>query len=445
MPGGGDWATDVYAAEGTAVKLDVTYQTGTTLTFSWKTTSTTCGQSTGVNVIVDGTTIGWLYFAHLNGAVTSGAITNGMQLGTVHDWVVNGVHCNPGVHVHIEHKNTTNYSCYVDNGQPGVTLNYGANLGVLGSSNTGAQQACSSIPGNTTYISGDYNHDNKPDPDLILANSTGSGYLEDHILNGTNPITWLAHDATVASPVSTADATMLMGDYDRDGYPDLYIIAHDHTGSGKIETYILRGPNFTSWIGGWTSSVQTFPQGDAEYALGKYNHTSGAPDLFIIAHDHTGSGHVETYMLSGSSNYQSLAGGWTTPASVLPSSQVEYTLGDYNSDGYPDLYEVVMNGTGSSKQEIYLINGNGFGSYLTSWVTIAGMVPTTQVRLTMGDYNADSKPDLYEVYLNGTGSSHIEIYTLNGTNFASYVGGWTTPSGTTTTTTAEIAQWASSW
>jgi hypothetical protein len=147
-PGGGDWATDVYAAEGTVVKLDVTYPTSG-VSFSWKTTSTTCGQSTGVNVIVAGTTVGWLYFAHLNSAVTSGTITNGMTLGTVHDW--GG--CNPGVHVHIESKNSSNYSCYADNGQPGVTLNYGANFGVLDSNNSGAQQACTSIPGGTNDTS----------------------------------------------------------------------------------------------------------------------------------------------------------------------------------------------------------------------------------------------------------------------------------------------------
>ncbi|HEV7454392.1 MAG TPA: hypothetical protein VGO07_03975, partial [Candidatus Saccharimonadales bacterium] len=141
-PGAGDWATDVYAAEGTAVKLDVTYQTGTTLTFSWKSV-TSCGQSTAVNVIVDGTTVGWIYFAHINSAVTTGAITNGMTLGTVHDW---GANCNPGVHVHTEFKNTTNHSCYADNGAPGVTLAYGDNLAVLGSNNTAAQDACTSIP-----------------------------------------------------------------------------------------------------------------------------------------------------------------------------------------------------------------------------------------------------------------------------------------------------------
>lgn len=144
-PGGGNWATDVYAGEGQAVKLDVTYATGA-LSFSWVSSSTSCGQSTKLNIIVDGTPVGWLYFAHLNNAVTSGTITNGMTLGYVHDW--GG--CNPGVHVHIEFHNTSNYSCYADNGNAGQTLSYGANLGVLGSSNTGPQQACSSIPSGPT-------------------------------------------------------------------------------------------------------------------------------------------------------------------------------------------------------------------------------------------------------------------------------------------------------
>jgi hypothetical protein len=163
-PGGGNWATDIYAAEGQAVKLDVTYATGA-LSFSWYSGSTSCGQSTRLYVIVDGTTVGWLYFAHLNNAVTSGTITNGMTLGTMHDW---GSSCNPGLHTHIEFHNSSNYSCYADNGYPGTLLSYGTNFGVLGSSNTGAQQACSSIPsGRLTQMS-----------------NSGSGWSTSDISNG---------------------------------------------------------------------------------------------------------------------------------------------------------------------------------------------------------------------------------------------------------------------
>lgn len=139
VPGGGDWGTDLYAPAGTAVKLRVT--SSGALTFSWRaTTNGTCGRRTQLNVFVDGVHVGWLYYEHLSGAVKSGAITNGMTLGTV----ANAGACNAGPHIHVEFKNATNYACYTDNGRPGVKLSEGAALGMLGSANTGAKQACAS-------------------------------------------------------------------------------------------------------------------------------------------------------------------------------------------------------------------------------------------------------------------------------------------------------------
>ncbi len=134
----GDWATDVYAADGTAVKLKVSSSDGP-LSFYWiARPNGTCGQRTVIGVKVNGIDVGSIYYEHLNGAVTSGNITNGMTVGYVHDWQG----CNPGPHVHIELRNTSNYSCYTDNGKPGVTLSAGDSIGLLGSSNTAARQAC---------------------------------------------------------------------------------------------------------------------------------------------------------------------------------------------------------------------------------------------------------------------------------------------------------------
>lgn len=147
-PGGGDWATDIYAAEGTAVKLKVGYASAG-LSFSWASSSTSCGTSTRLNVLVGGTNVGWLYFAHLKDAVTTGNITNGMTLGTVHNW--GG--CNPGTHVHVEFHNTTHYSCYVDHGNPGaLNIAEGDGLGILGSGNTSARQACSDVPSGSAPV-----------------------------------------------------------------------------------------------------------------------------------------------------------------------------------------------------------------------------------------------------------------------------------------------------
>jgi hypothetical protein len=138
----GDWATDLYAASGTPVILQVSAQG--TLSFAWLSFADgSCGQRTVIAVYVDGTPVGSVYYEHLSSAVKSGpAPTNGMVVGYVHDW--GG--CNPGPHIHIELKNTSNYSCWTDHGHPGTFLAQGEPLGVLGSSNTGPQQACAGTP-----------------------------------------------------------------------------------------------------------------------------------------------------------------------------------------------------------------------------------------------------------------------------------------------------------
>lgn len=167
-PGSGDWATDLYAAEGTPVKLEVTAATGS-LSYSWASSTTSCGQSTRLNVFVDGVNVGWLYFAHLNNAVTGGSITNGMTLGYVKNW--GG--CNPGTHVHVEFRNASSYSCYYDNGNPGISLGDGAGLGVLGSTKSSAHQACSStdLPSSG---SSSMPPANSSDTNLLLARQGGN-------------------------------------------------------------------------------------------------------------------------------------------------------------------------------------------------------------------------------------------------------------------------------
>ncbi|HUC20754.1 MAG TPA: hypothetical protein VMR98_04650, partial [Candidatus Polarisedimenticolaceae bacterium] len=151
-PGAGDWAIDLYAAEGTPVKLYASSSDGA-VSYGWK-ASSSCGTSSMLNVFVNGSQVGTVYYAHLANAVKSGPITNGMTLGTVHNW---GSSCNPGPHTHVEFKNTAGaYSCYTDHGSPGVTVSEGAALGVLGSTNSGPRQACAPGSLNSSYADGTY-------------------------------------------------------------------------------------------------------------------------------------------------------------------------------------------------------------------------------------------------------------------------------------------------
>lgn len=367
-PGGGDWATDIYAPEGTPVKLNVPVVTGGALSFSWKSTSTSCGQSTGVNIIVNGATVGWLYYAHLNNAVTSGAISNGMQLGTVHDW--GG--CNPGVHVHTEFKNTTNYSCYVDNGQPGVTLSYGAAFAVLGSSNTGAQQACGSVPtGGTTGSGSDFNTDNQDDiawlqtPNLYMLNATGYGTFgingpsggfgtPDWVGSGTNDSTgtpevywhqgstlytleWQGSGwsiVTGTNNIGTPDAAAV-GDYNHDGLDDI------------------------AWHQG-TTLYMLNALGNGKFGIAGYNGGFNTPD-WTGAGINNGSHVDEVYWHQGSTIYtvtwQTASNSWsiahTTNGIGTPDAAV---VGDFNNDGYTDI-------AWHQGSTLYMLNATNWGTF----------------------------------------------------------------------------------
>lgn len=144
ISGGGDFATDYYGTPGQQVRLRVSNATGN-VTFAWAGSSTSCGTSTKVNVFVDGAQVGWIYIAHLVGAVKSGPLTNGMVLGTVGNYS-----CAPGQHIHVEIKaDAGNYACYQDYGHPGTAIQENAKFAGVGATGAaGTRRACGGPVGN---------------------------------------------------------------------------------------------------------------------------------------------------------------------------------------------------------------------------------------------------------------------------------------------------------
>lgn len=160
-----DWATDLYTSPGTDVRVKVNAPTSSyTLSVSLvESTSCGAGERVRVSVKYDGNEIGWVQYEHVDpasGISLGAALSNGQVIGQTKNWGYLScyqVSSNAGVHAHVSMKNTqANHSCYVDHGQPGATtLSYGTDLGVLGSSNGGVRQECSSIPGNGP-VTGEY-------------------------------------------------------------------------------------------------------------------------------------------------------------------------------------------------------------------------------------------------------------------------------------------------
>ncbi len=142
-----DWATDLYAAPGTAVKLRLTNATGT-LRYSASTSDTSCGagKRVRINLTIDGLSVGWIQYEHLDTTgVSLSTIKNGMTLGKLKNWgykTCYQVRSDAGVHAHVGMANTTNYSCWIAYSKVGSSLTGGSAIGIVGANNTGYQQAC---------------------------------------------------------------------------------------------------------------------------------------------------------------------------------------------------------------------------------------------------------------------------------------------------------------
>ena len=125
------------------------------VTFRRAGTSDTCssygsniaGRGVTLDVLVNGSEVGEVKYDHLDLTdIGSNPVPSGTQIGKVTGESLNSS-CFQTRHAHVQFRNTSgNYSCYADHGNPGTTLAAADRLGVIGSTNSGPQQACASFP-----------------------------------------------------------------------------------------------------------------------------------------------------------------------------------------------------------------------------------------------------------------------------------------------------------
>ncbi|MGH9837261.1 MAG: S8 family serine peptidase [Blastocatellia bacterium] len=220
------------------------------------------------------------------------------------------------------------------------------------------------------FLVGDYNRDGRPDL-YVIARQGGSGTTEVHVLNGAdNFSTWLLHTATALHQTgSGGEWEFELGDYNRDGRLDLYAILR-LGGSGTTEVHVLNGADsFSTFL---LHTATTLPQtgagNESEFKIGDYNR-DGKPDLILISRL-GGSGTTEVHVLSGADNFRT----WLLhTATALPLTgagfEWDFMIGDYNRDNRFDLYAIARAG-GSGATEVHVLDGaNNFGSYLMEVAT----------------------------------------------------------------------------
>jgi len=261
---------------------------------------------------------------------------------------------------------------------------------------------------------GDYNHDGVPDLIGVLMNGTGSGKTEVHILDGaTNYSTFLLHGVSGLDPTTSSQWQFTTGDYNRDGVPDLIGVLMNGTGSGKTEVHILNGA--TGYTGPTLLSVatglgETSPS-QWQFTAGDYNR-DGVPDLIGVLMKGTGSGKTEVHIFNGATNYSFALLRTGTGLEETKPQQWQFSAADYNGDGIPDLMGVLMNGTGTGKTEAHILGGaSNYTSFLLHTGTALGETTASQWQFAGAHVSGDWHPLATTEAATGVGT---EAATLNG-------------------------------
>jgi len=152
---------------------------------------------------------------------------------------------------------------------------------------------------------GDYNGDGRLD--LYAINRVGgSGRTEVHVINGANSFQSFLANAASILPVTGTDYAWEfdVADQNGDGKPDVYVIKKTGA-SDKTEVHVMNGANnYASYLANVASTLhQTGTDNRWNFRVGDYNR-DGIPDVYAINRQ-GGSGRVEVHVMNGSNNFQS--------------------------------------------------------------------------------------------------------------------------------------------
>ena len=199
----------------------------------------------------------------------------------------------------------------------------------------------------------DWDGDGLPDLFVIKKSSTGSHSTEVHILSGASNFQEFILQTGTALHETDQTFDFAVGDWDGDGRPDLIAIKKSNTGSHSTEVHILSGAsNFQEFILQTGTALHETDQ-TFDFAVGDWDR-DGRPDLIAIKKSNTGSHSTEVHILSGASNFQEFI--LQTGTALHETDQTfDFAVGDWDRDGRPDLIAIKKSNTGSHSTEVHIL------------------------------------------------------------------------------------------
>jgi len=247
---------------------------------------------------------------------------------------------------------------------------------------------------------GDFDNDGYPD--LFVSNGYDSGKTNFlYRNNGNGTFTKITSGPIVE--VSGHFTGCAWADYDRDGFLDLFV-ANDPSGASVL--YHNEGGSTFSRVG----SAPTAISDAVGVAWADFN-KDGWPDLFVANGFSSASSTLNfLYANQGGGTFQRVLAPSFSSANL---HSVGVAWGDYDNDGFPDVF-VTNIAAEPGKNELYHNNGNGTFTRVTT-----GSIYTDQsgsVSASWGDYDNDGWLDLFVGNRNTSGGTATNgfLYHNNG-------------------------------
>ncbi len=220
------------------------------------------------------------------------------------------------------------------------------------------------------YLAGDFHRRGGQDL-FVLRAAANTGRLEVHVLDGARDAQYGRFLFQRTTPIERADIPhfdFVLGQFSGGGRPDIYCIKRRSTGSGFVELHVLSGDDeYQSFTFQQRLSlrVQDAEAGKYAFAAGRYRRPMGNADLFLLKRANTASGRMEVSVLNGADRFDSyMLKDCATVLEASDSVNFEFGVGNPSGIGGVDdygyrrnaaLYGVKYRHTGSKQVEIHVL------------------------------------------------------------------------------------------
>jgi len=211
------------------------------------------------------------------------------------------------------------------------------------------------------------------------------------ILASSCPL-WAQFETRLSGPTLQTPNSVIVGDFNRDGNADMAIAAPE---GGKLSVFLGNGN------GTFDAAVNYGAGTNPGFVVTASFRDNRDLDL-AVANGQIGGNNIAVLLGNGNGTFVS-AQFYNAPGLVNG-----IAVGDFNSDGKPDLASISYVDAGIPRASVFLGNGDG-----TFQPAINTQTSATPVALAVGDFNGDGKLDL-AVAENNVGSSQVEILLGNG-------------------------------